>query len=125
MKCIGTGIVAFLFLIGCHDPASEQPAGVWVSAHRTAYTIAADTLVIHMVAGSDNRLLIERSLQIRFTGAAAGRATETKQMRWAGSYDADQKRLLVPVSGRSLWYYPGSGQLMMGNSVYQRIKNIP
>jgi hypothetical protein len=114
-------LVLLLFSMACQQKKTLNfIPGVYVNHSKGSYSVADDTLVIHLLEGSKYEILRRTGFNRVVDGKAGKREYETET--WNGVYDAGTGVVNESRYGKVLSFFPDSGLLRVGNRTYKKIK---
>jgi ribosomal protein L28 len=126
MKMIAL-LTLVIFLMGCNglinaDKVKPFIPGTYLASWKTSFSNAVDTMLIAPVTenGSEGYLITRRT-HLQFINAANKRAPEYSITKWTGSYNHQDKTIVVQSNGRVLSFDPSANVMRMGNIVYRKL----
>ncbi len=111
-------ISLLVVLIGCIglDRHKKFADGVFVYHSKNEMQDVSDTLIARHTTGIG--FILERNLSVRFFGKSK---TEKSSEKWSGIYQADDKMIIIPKSGKIVFIDRGSNRLLIGSRFYVKI----
>jgi len=122
MILIISSVVTFLF--GCNsftDKVKPFVPGTYIATWKTAFSVAVDTMNISAPSGGSETFSIVRRTHLQFTNAAKKREPEYSISKWQGTYNTNDKTLVVQSNGRIISFDPDNKVLRMGAIVYRKL----
>lgn len=121
-------IALFTCLAACDDEQDNAAKsmdfipGVYVRAFAGEYSSGYDTLVITAPDKNSNFYTIKHSSSFKRIIEKQVQPVEYKSENWTAVFDNEKNLLMEQKKGKQLLLLPEENKLMLGNSVFQKIK---
>jgi hypothetical protein len=116
-----------IFLVGCtrlfkSDNVKEFIPGTYVSEWTSEFAESRDTLQIQLLTGSGSeQYQITRRTYHQYNQQTKPVKPQYKIVRWTGSFDENEKVIVVTKNGRILSFDPKNNELKMGVTKYRKL----
>jgi len=125
MKKINSIIILFgllAVLAACTHVEDKAVSGIYVTQFQNEYTHTNDTLIVTAYNLTAHTYKIERHTGYNKIREWQLKPKEFKQQNWTATYIKENQVLEEGTLGRKLYLKPDQKELLLGSTVYKRVK---
>jgi hypothetical protein len=121
---LGMGLLGMLLLTACGDGrrvALDTVPGTYVSAAKSEYSIARDTLLIAAVEHTPGVYTINRRTGFRRILSGKLGLPEYRSVSFSGVWDQEKRALQITQNGLLILFPPDGNSIRVQNSTYRKL----